>query len=249
MKTFLLVLFLVPMVFNLGSAQAQILEFNAWNNLEGKLGDNEFQMSLYPFKTGEIKGNYIVKYTGTKISLRGSLKGNEIFLKELIKDTIIRNFKGRIFKDSVSKFSGIWTDSNRDQSLAFSLRLNSITSSTYDHRYANMFGTTEEIEGFVKKVITAILGNNREWVGAHTRYPQRRLTGKGFNSITGKQQLIREFEQIFTHSYKDKIRQAYTSNLFCKNGAVMVGDGALWISNTVNSTKDKYGFEIMTINP
>jgi hypothetical protein len=61
--------------------------------------------------------------------------------------------------------------------------------------------------------------------------------------------MIRHFDEIFTRQFKDNIRQAYTSNLFVKNGEVMLGSGQLWIGNNPGSTKDKYGYQIIGINP
>ncbi|HMH33159.1 MAG TPA: hypothetical protein VK543_09035, partial [Puia sp.] len=106
----------------LSSTHAEFPQVNAWNNFEGKLGNSDIQMSIFLFKNGEIKGNYILKYTGTKIQLSGEKKAGTIMLTEFINNIAGRTFKGRVFTDSVDKFAGTWTDASQQVSLPFSLR-------------------------------------------------------------------------------------------------------------------------------
>jgi len=233
----------------LSSVHAEFPQSNAWNNFEGKLGNSDIQMSFFLFKNGEIKGNYILKYTGTKIQFNGQKKAGTIVLTEFINNVTGRTFKGRVFTDSADKFEGTWTDVSQQVSLAFSLRLVFINPGTYEHRYTDLLGTNTEIEEFIKKARASILVNDKAWIAEHTRFPLKHVQGKGFNAINTKQQMIRYFDQLFTNNFKERIKQYYTTNLFTKNGSVMFGKGELWISNTANSTKEKYGFNIVAINP
>jgi hypothetical protein len=244
-KIWLLLLFSL----SLSSIHAEFPQMNAWNNFEGKLGNSDIQMSLFLFKNGDIKGNYILKYTGTKIQLNGEKKAGTIVLTEFIKNIIGRTFKGRVFTDSADKFEGTWTDAAKQETLPFSLRLVFINPGAYEHRYTDVLGTNAEIEEFIKKARASILVNDKAWIAEHTRYPLRHLQGKGFSTINTKQQLIRYFDALFTNNFKERIKQYYTTNLFTKNGSVMFGKGELWIGNTANSTKEKYAFNIVAINP
>jgi hypothetical protein len=220
--------------------------FNTWNNFEGKLGNSDIQMSLYLFKNGDLKGNYILKYVSTKILLTGSKKGNVVNLTEQISGQPGRTFGGRILSDTLV---GTWTDIAPRPALHFHLRLISSTAGSFEHRYADLFGTTEDVEQFVQTARSAILTNNKDWVTDHTSYPLKHLVGPGFNGIGNKQQLIQYFSQIFTKEYKEKISHAYTTNLFVKNGSVMLGNGELWISNKPGSTKDQFDYTIIAVNP
>lgn len=221
-------------------------QLNAWNNLEGKLGNSDIQMSLYLFKNGDLKGNYILKYVSTKIVVTGTKKGNAVSLTEQISGQPPRSFVGKILSDTLV---GTWTDIAPRPALHFALRLISSTAGSFEHRYKDLFGTTEDVEQFVQTARSAILSNNKDWVTDHTSYPLKHLVGKGFNGIGNKEQLIQHFSQIFNKEFKDKIRRAYTTNLFVKNGSVMLGNGELWISNKPGSTKDQFDFTIIAINP
>lgn len=227
---------------------AGLLEVKAWNTFEGKLGNNYIQMSLYLFDNGEIKGNYILTNTGAEIQLEGKTKANAIFLTELTNNKPTGTFKGNVFADTLDKFEGTWSDSSQKQSQTFFLRLQTITWGDYEHRYSDMFGTSNEVEEFMEKVKTAILTDNKEWIANHVHYPTRQVLDKGFTSINYKQQLIKYFDQVFTKQFKEKIKNAYTTNLFNKNGAVMLGSGEIWVGNTSNSTSEKYDFCIIAIN-
>jgi hypothetical protein len=147
------------------------------------------------------------------------------------------------------KFEGTWTDVSNQVSLLFSLKLVFINPGTYEHRYTDVLGTTTEIEEFIKKTRASILVNDKAWIAEHTRYPLKHVQGTGLSTINTKQQLIHYFDQLFTNNFKERIKQYYTTNLFSKNGSVMFGKGELWIGNTANSTKEKYAFNIVAINP
>lgn len=227
---------------------AQVFQVGAWNTLEGKLGNSDMQMALYLFKDGSLKGNYILKYTGIKTQLAGTQIGKAVTLKEVVKNTPWGTFKG-IVGDSINKFAGSWTDSGAQQMLAFNLRLMGSNLTSYEMRYPGLFGTQEDVESFVKKAVAAILINDKDWLGDHIRFPLRHISGKGFSGIADKQQMIRHYDEIFSKQFKDKIREAYTSNLFVKNGEVMLGTGQFWVANNSGSTKDKYSYQIVGINP
>jgi len=49
-------------------------------------------------------------------------------------------------------------------------------------------------------------------------------------------------------NFKQKIKEDYTTNLFNKDGEVMLGNGEIWIGNPSRPT-DKNKFIIASINP
>ena len=245
LRSFRPFVFLMHAILFVQVSQAQ-WQPNTWNNFEGKLGTSDIQMSLYLFKNGDLKGNYIVKYVSTKILLAGTKKENAISLAEQISGQPVRSFAGKIKSDTLM---GTWIDLAPRPALHFFLHHVSSTSGSFEHRYTDMFGTTENVEQFVQNARSAILSNNKDWIADHIRYPLKHLTGNGFNGITNKQQMIRHFSQIFTKEYKEKIAHDYTTNLFVKNGSVMLGNGELWITNKTGSTKDQFDYTIIAINP
>lgn len=237
--------FLIFVTFNLfiTNCYAQLLEVSAWNTFDGRIGSTESQLSLYLFSDNTIKGNYVIKKNGEKILLVGHLKANAIFLTELKYKS---GFKGNSFTDTLDKFEGTWTDSLKNMSLPFYFTLSTINWGDYEHRYSDVLGSTEEVEGFMKQVKNAILSNDKEWIANHMHYPTRHVLNKGFTSINNKYQFIKYYNQIFTKKFKDKIKSDLTTNLFDRNGEVMLGSGEIWIGN---STSKKNNFLITAINP
>ena len=221
------------------------LEQNAWNTFEGKLGNNQIQLSLYLFSDGTIKGNYVARNSVTKNYVEGYSKANALFLHEKNSSAI---FKGNLFTDTLDKFEGSWTDSLKNQSLQFYFTLSAINWGDFEHRYSDIYGTTDEIEDFMQKVKTAILTDDKEWIVNHMHYPTRQVLNKGFTSIDNKQQFLKYYSQIITTKFKNKIRYDYTTNLFNKDGEAMLGDGEIWIGNTPTSTENNYNFIILAIN-
>ncbi|HEY2581323.1 MAG TPA: hypothetical protein VGI43_05935 [Mucilaginibacter sp.] len=242
-----IILVFIILNFFLTNGYAQALDTGSWNNFEGKIGKNDCSLSLYLFKDRSIKGNYAFKIGGNKILLQGYLKANAIFLTELKPGNSV--FKGNLFTDTLDKFEGTRIDGLKKEVLLFHFKLSSIEWGEYGHRYTDMFGTDDEIETFMQTVKTAILSDNKNWLADHIHYPTRHILRKGYTSINNKLQLIKYYEQIFTAKFKEKIKSDYTTNLFCKGGEVMLGDGEIWISNTPNSIEHKYDFIINAINP
>lgn len=240
-------LIFISLAFVITNCNAQLLEANAWNTFEGKIGDKESQLTLYPFKNGIIKGNYVLKNDSSKIVFRGHLKGNALILTETQNPNSI--FKGNLFTDTLDKFDGIKFNNLKNDSIPFKFVLASITWATFEHRYTSMFGTNEEIEKFMKMVKDAILANNKQWIVNHIHLPIRQVLNKGFTSINNKKELLKYYNQIFTANFKDKIRHEFTTNLFNKNGEAMLSNGKIWIANTSKSTPENYGFLIIAINP
>src|SRR6185312_5456863 len=233
------ILIFIILIFLTVNCQAQLLEVNAWNTFEGKIGKNESQLTLYLFNNGVIKGNYVLKANQSKILVNGKLKGNALILTEAGKPKSI--FKGNLFTDTLDKFDGVF-DNPTNNSIPFSFLLTSINWASFGHRYASMFGTNEEIEKFMEAAKNAILSNNKQWVTNHIHFPTRHVLNKGLTSINNKKELMKYYNQVFTPKFKDKIRHQYTTNLFNKNGEAMLGDGEIWISNTQKSTAQNYGF-------
>jgi hypothetical protein len=236
----------VILLFSAACCNAQLLETGSWSTFEGKIGTKQSQLSLYQFKDGTIKGNYVIKNSSDRVLVNGKLKANAVLLSEKKNTNLV--FKGNIFTDKDDKYEGTYTDSLNNRSESFSFKLSTITWGDYQHRYTDLFGNDEEIESFMKQVKTAILIGDKQWVAAHIQYPIKEVLNSGYTSIKNQIQLKKYYNQIFTQKFKDKIRDTYTTNLFSKNSEVMLGNGEIWIGNTGNSTEKKYGFIITAIN-
>ena len=244
--TILTILFLSHSVV----CQAFNLDTNSWNDFEGKIDSSDIQLSLYLFENGEIKGNYCYKKYETKIQLFGHLSGNEIELTEMIGNTENGFFKGKIFTDSLDRFEGKWKNKTKTKELKFELTLSSICSGSYVFRYSSAFyGTTSEIENFMKQIKTSILNNDKNWLSNHICYPITVTLNKTRTvKITNKKELLENYDKIIHNDFKKKISEYYTVNLFNNWRGAMIGNGEIWINNKPNSTENNYDYCITTIN-
>lgn len=226
MKIQLNLLAFIVLNFCITNCRAQLLNVNSWNTFDGSIGSNLSQLSLYLFADSTIKGNYVLKNNGKKVSVAGYLKPNVLFLTEVKNKK--SGFNGNVYtsrKVSTSPdIEGTRTDGLKEETIPFTFQLSSITRGDYDNRYSYMDGTDDEIEGFMKKVKNAILVDNKQWVANHIQYPLRRILSRKYPPINNKKLLMKYYDQIFTKQFKGKIRHAVTTNLFNQEGAAMLAN-------------------------
>lgn len=247
MKKNILLLFLFFTLPNL--CQAFDFEINKWHDFEGTLGKTNIQLSLYRFEDGKIMGNYCYKKYENKIELTGQIIGDKIILTELLNGKPNGTFEGKVFTNNLDRFEGTWSDSSNTNSIEFKLTLKSICGNNYKHRYSDFFGTDEDVEKFMKNVKSSILKNEKSWIANHTNYPIKTTLKNGKAvTIKNKKQLIENFEQIFHQDFKDKIKSFCTCNMFNNYHGAMLGNGQIWINNTINSTENKFYFTIIAIS-
>lgn len=247
MKTLMqtLVLLLLSVSFCLASER----ETNKWNDFEGTMGSANIQLSLYRFENGQIKGNYYYKKYGTKIYLSGKIVDNKIELTEFLDGKPNGTFKGTVFSDKKDRFEGTWAKNSSSQPVEFKLTLISICGGTYEHRYSSIQSTDETVDFFMLQVKNAILKGDKNWIANHTKYPIKvKLSQIKLDIIKTKQQLIENFDQIFSPEYKEKLTPLRTYNLFNNYQGVMLGNGQIWMNNTPKSTDNNPEYQIITIN-
>ena len=222
---------------------------NKWTDFEGILGKTNIQLSLYRLENGQLKGNYCYKKYESKIQLTGEIKGNKIVITEFLNGQPNGKFEGKIFTDNLDRFEGTWTDVSHTKTIEFKLTLQSICGSDIEHRYADFYGTDEDVEKFMKQVKASILNGDKEWIANHINYPIKTTLFKNkTTTINNKKQLIDNFDQIFYQAFKDKIQSFCVCNMFNNYQGAMLGNGEIWIYNSTSSTKDKFDFILKTIN-
>lgn len=225
------------------------LDKRRWHDFEGKLGENDIQLSIYLLDSGQLNGNYCYKKNENKIKFLGQITDDKIELSESLNERTKGYFKGKILTDSLDWFEGTWWDSAGKRKLHFKLRLSSICSGLPDNRYSDLYGTDEDVERFMKRIKASVLNNDKEWLANHINYPINTTIYRGKKiTIKNKKQLIDNFEQIFHREFKSKIKSSCVCNMFNNYLGVMFDKGLLWINNKPNSTKDKFGYNITVIN-
>jgi len=223
------------------AARAQVFEEGSWTDFNGSIGNKRCQASLYLFKDSTVKGNYVYKSDSVKQRVSGYLHGNILLLTDSVNKKIA--FKGMV-STPPDELQGTLTDSSTGQTKMFGLYSISSNSGDYGNRYADLGGTEDEVETFVRTAKRAILTGDKQWLATHIQHPVLRVLPKGYPIVKNAALFIKYFDQIFTPKFKAKIKEDYTTNLFTKNGAVMLGDGEIWVSGTERS-KD---FVIIAIN-
>ena len=226
------------------------LDKNSWHDFEGKLGETKVRLSIYLLDGGQLKGNYCYKKYENKIQLIGNIIGDKIELTEFLNGKPNGYLSGKLFTDNLDRFEGIWTDSSKSKTISFKTTLASICAANFfEHRYSDFYVTDDDVEKFMKHVKSSILEGDKEWIANHIRYPINTTLYKNKSvSIKNKKQLINNFDDIFHHEFKEKIKSFCVCNMFNNYQGVMLGDGQIWIYPKPNSTDKKFDCNITAIN-
>src|ERR1700744_4700894 len=152
-EKFLLVLTLI--IFGSLTTFAQVLQTGAWATLHGKIGINDYQLSLFLFKDSTVKGNYVLNQTSQKVLLAGAIKGNALNLHVSKQQSL--DFKGRVTTTNADGdiYSGTFVDAGKKTSVPFKFSFSQLVYGEYNHMYSDLFGTDEEVENYAAKVKNA----------------------------------------------------------------------------------------------
>lgn len=244
-----LLFFIALFMFFTPLCKAYNLDVNMWNDFEGKIGNEDIQLSIYLFENGQIKGNYCYKKYENKIQLTGQLTGNKIELTEFINDKPNGYFQGKAFTNKYDSLCGYWTDISKTKHLDLKLSLKSMGGGSFEHRYSDFYGSDKEVENFVKHIKSSIMKNDKDWIANHVKYPlYTTLNNEKAIKIKNKQQLFDHFDQVFHKTFKEKIQTYCPCNLFHNYQGVMLGNGEIWIYQKPNSNENKYDYYIISIN-
>lgn len=186
-------------------------------------------MSLYLGDNGQVTGNYCYAKYDKRIGLIGKANGREITLYEMHEGQQTGTFKGTLLTDSTDHFKGTWSDGKT--SMPFDVHLSGITSGTPTKRYNDTKQSDAQVEAYMKKVKTAILNNNKEWLSTQVNYPYKASTPEGkIVSLKNKQEFISKYSLVVSEGLKKRIANICTCNLFMNYRGVMLGNGEVWIN-------------------
>jgi hypothetical protein len=226
------------------------LESNHWYDFKGKLGSKSIQLSFYTLPSGRLIGSYCSFSNEAKVALSGTVKGNEIFLIASINGKITSELSGKIFTDDQDRLEGTWRINATNEKMMFKSSLISVTAGTFEKRYTDLVGSDAALEGFVVMLKSALVKNDKSWLGDRIFYPLKvRVSEKSSIIVKNKSQFLLMYDKIFTPALKEKISMTFSYNLFNNYQGVMIGDGQLWINNALNGTEAKPQFQIIAINP
>lgn len=226
------------------------LEVDHWYDFQGKLGSENIQLSFFTLPSGKLAGSYCSFSNESKVDLNGKVNGNEIFLNASVNGKLISELRGKIFTDDQDRLELTWKNLTNNEKLIFKSTLMSVTTGTFSKRYTHLVGTDAALESFVIALKGAIQKNDKTWLGNRIFYPLRiRISAKSNIVVKNKGQFILMYDKIFNASLKEKLKLSFSYNLFNNYQGVMIGDGQLWINNSLNGTEEIPDFQIIAINP
>jgi hypothetical protein len=222
------------------------LERYGWNIFEGKLEGRQMQLAVYLVDTQRVEGNYAFEGSPVKHHVTGFTRGDSLFLHGTEPEI---SFVGHLFTDTLDELTGTWEENGQpDNLMQFSLRSTAITRGSLENQYEDMYGTEAEVESFALKVKNAVIQGDKTWLADHIQYPLRCYLSGKLKAIKNREDFLKAYDSIITTEFKEKLNHVYTTNLFTKDGEVMLGNGEIWIGNTTHSSEEKYDFIITTIN-
>jgi len=214
----------------------------------GTINNIPIRMSIYPLEK-DIVGTYYYGDHGNEIKLKGKAGEKNIILYEY--DETGKNtgiFQGTM--STTEKIEGTWISSDNKRSYPFVLSLDSgRPGAEYGKRYAMFVNnkSDQDVEKFVSKIQSYIVNNKKEQLAEEIKYPINVKINDKAIKIQNKDELIKNYDKIFTLDYKQKISKAPTKYLFANYQGIMVGLGLIWI-NDIISTGSNSKLMVIAIN-
>ena len=225
-------------------------EENYWYDFKDESGDSEIQLTLY-FENGEIKGNYYKILTDEKIIIHAYLTGENIQIVEprgSEKNTVL---EGKITSNAEGEYwiKGDWITRVDKSKRKINLKLTGQSYGTFGNRYAvGLFGTTDEVENFMKKTKNSVLTLDSVWLSKNICYPIAVTIQNQEIKIYNENEFLKNFNEIIDSEFRDRIQNLTPVNLFSNYQGAMLGNGEIWIQNTKESTEENYDYCAVILN-
>jgi hypothetical protein len=217
----------------------------------GTINNNiPIRMSIYPLEK-DIVGTYYYENQRNVMNLKGKAGEKNIILYEY--DETCKNtgiFQG--IMSTVEKIEGTWISADNKISYPFALLLEGgIPGAEYGKRYAMFVNnkSDQDVENFVSKIQSYIVSNKKEQLAEEIRYPINVKISNDVIKIQNKDDLIKNYDKIFTVDYKQAISKARTRELFANYQGIMFGDlGQIWINDRTLAGDNSSKLMIIAIN-
>lgn len=197
-------------------------------------GNIPIRMSIYPLDE-DIVGTYYYEKYGNEIKLKGKAGDKNIILfeyDEMGKNTGI--FQGTM--STVDKIEGTWISADKKMSYPFVLSLESgRPGAEYGKRYARFVNnkSDQDVENFASKIQNYIVNGNKESLAEEIKYPINVKINGEVIKIENKDELIKNYDRIFSVDYKQAVSKAPTKYLFVNYQGIMFAGGNIWINDVM----------------
>jgi hypothetical protein len=217
---------------------------------EGTVGTAGIGMTLYVsngladlLNCSHVSGKYFYNQFMKDIKIEGDTDGKRgIVLYEydpngkrvaVIKGTLPDKDPGGIGTEQLKGevMTGTWSSIDGGKTLPVSLRMSASTVASADGNPYSVAGVddAETFEQKVKRFKNAVLNNDRKTVASMMHYPVLASVKTRPRKIHNADELLSNYDTIFTPKYLELIKRAIPHNMFARYDGVMLGDsGEVW---------------------
>ena len=211
-------------------------------NYEGQLADKyRIRMTLV-FGTGEITGVYFYASQLKDIALRGRmLDDTRVVLEEVdASGQPIARFEAEFPQRAPqSKFGasdlqcevivGTWRKAGADTALPVQLEMDGGTAGSLKNRYGAIGVRDQEaLHRNSQAFWRAVQRDDRKTAAHLIRYPIRLATTAGQRRYMAAEQLLADYDLIFTPRFRELVAQGLPRNMFVRDQGAMLGHGQVW---------------------
>lgn len=205
-------------------------------------------MSIYPLEK-DIVGTYYYEDHKNVLDLKGKAGEKNIILYEY--DETGKNtgiFKGTM--STVEKIEGTWISADNKISYPFELSYaGGVPGAEYGRKYAMFINKSDQdIENFISKIQSYIVNNKKEQLAEEIRYPINVNIDNKVINIQNKEDLIKNYDKIFTVDYTQAISKARTRDPDVTYQGIMIGNGLIWINDKTIDGSESSKLMIIAIN-
>ena len=127
-------------------------------------------------------------------------------------------------------------------------RFLSITCTLLFSCFAHGYELSQNQVEFVKDFQRSIELDNRDWVAENIFYPLKVKTRSGEEIIHNKEDLLRNFESVFSCEIRNVIKHQNIADIFINWQGLMIGNrGQVWITTFIENDGDKRSW-IIAVN-
>lgn len=206
-----------------------------WSTFSGKIDNYPITISIYNDKNDNLSGNYCYNKQEQRITIKGTKKGSQVYLEEVIENKKNASFQGSI-DENTNTISGKWINATNNKELNFNINLSSQSGETLENRYFSGI-SNESVELFIKKTKESIIKNQKNWLSQNIKYP---ITVSVFNKkikIKNQKEFLDKYSDFFSEKFKNEIKKSCTCDIFSNWQGAMFADGLIWVNRYTGNLK------------
>jgi hypothetical protein len=212
-----------------------------WNYNGELAGKYRIRMTLV-FAGEEVSGVYFYASSLKDIPLRGRmLDATHVRLEELdAAGNTAATFDAEFpEKDPESAFGdsalecevirGTWSKAGSDAKLPVFLQMEGGSAGSIKHRYAAIGARDPEtVHRNSQAFWLAVKRDDRKTAASLIRYPIRVDTSAGRKRYASAEELLVDYELVFTPAFRESIAKGLPRNMFVRDQGAMLGNGQVW---------------------